>query len=292
MGIDKSLTPKEMDTLFALPLHCIAAEDVDAVAMSIEILQPFLKDTCVKLQMLDRDQLPRVWEIMERLDWFAAQLESQGPDSVEDARIIVPLCSSLTWCLSDFAILPEFALQVHISHSFIEQLLACIGSAGQVEVRGASPSVIMPTRGMLNAACQMLGNWLWKLIGLKSRFPTTTTPEELATFVEQRALHRAVFTAILLPAVPGKTSDLLYSAAGLLIHLTRSSPKGQEIIGSDADAVRALEIICRHPMAEVKLEGVRLLKALCIGNNANQKRFAAIAVEVAPVTRALEEATL
>jgi hypothetical protein len=145
---------------------------------------------------------------------------------------------------------------------------------------------------MLNAACQMLGNWLWKLIGLKSRFPTTTTPEELATLVEQRAIHRAVFTAILLPAVPGKTSDLLYSAAGFLIHLTRSSPKGQEIIGSDADAVRALEIICRHPMAEVKLEGARLLKALCIGNNANQKRFAAIAVEVAPVTRALEEATL
>jgi hypothetical protein len=281
MGIDKSLSEKGMETLFALPLHCIATKDVEGVAESVEVMLPFLRDTTVQLQTLRRKQIKHILEILEKLDQFAEQLNSEGPGSAEDGKLVVPLCSSITWCLSDIAALPEFVMWYRLQDESIEELLARIDGAGQVVEGGADPSVHIPSRVALNAACQMIGNWLWSLTeGWATRSPETTKPYELATLVEQRALHHAVFSAILWPAVPGKTSDLLFSAAGLLIHLTRSSTRGQEIIGSDDQAVPALEILCRHPMEQVKHEGIRLLKALCIGNEENKTRFHALGVEV------------
>jgi hypothetical protein len=288
-GIDKSLSVKQMDSLLILPLHCIFTKDVDAVAMSIETALPFLKDTTVQLQTLRRKGIQRVWKILELLDRFAAEIEGQGPDSAEDVKIIAPLCSSITWCLSDMAALPEFAMWYQLQDDFIEELLACIAGAEHVDEQAVDARVHKPSKAMLNAACQMIGNWLWKLNVLSKMSPDLTKPYEIQNLVEQRALHRAVFTAMLLPAVPGKTSDLLFSSAGFLIHLSRAFANGQEIIGSDVQAVPALEMLCRHPMEQIKHEGIRLLKALCIGNTENQKRFEALAVEITATSSAIEQ---
>jgi hypothetical protein len=278
--LDKPLSSKQLETILALPLHSIPTSDVDAAASSVEIALVYLQDKTVQPQAVLEKHVERVWNILAMLDSFASKLDSEGSESAEDMKIIVPLCSSITWCLSDMAALPEFATVYAIHDAFIEKLLSCISSAERPDDQAIDQSNYRPRRVMLNAACQMIGNVLW-----------TTKSTEHGFLVEQRALHRAIFAAILLPAVPGKTSDLLFSSAGLLIHLTRSSTDGKDIIGSDDRAEPALRVLCRHPMEQIKHEGIRLLKALCIGHAENQKRFGSLAAEVTAKPDAVEQTT-
>ena len=119
---------------------------------------------------------------------------------------------------------PTLSSCLRISSLSVEQT---IGSAKTPENQIALSS----SSRAVNAACQILGNFLWA-VPLESSSP----------YVLDAGLHVPLWHIM----STSDSADLMHSSAGLLIQLARPSEQVREVIGSSEGAYDALSKLC-HP---------------------------------------------
>ncbi|KAF2724979.1 hypothetical protein K431DRAFT_116444 [Polychaeton citri CBS 116435] len=175
-------------------------------------------------------------------------------NSEEDVKLLVPLSTSLTWVISDISALPDFTP----TSSDLAGLANVIQRLEDFHTSGKKPSY----ERIASAACQVYGNYLFS--------------QPLSTDCTIENLHRALFHGI----VQTENAELMYSAAGLIVHLSRPSVDAREAIASDANAKSAMEKLCRHGMPQLKQAGIKLLRALGKESKVNQTLFATLGQEV------------
>ena len=238
------------DDLLLLPSTYQTYVDAETFAMLVETCLIYLRDARFQVAVIADDNAHNVWGMLQQTE---LRISSFTGDE-EDEKILVALSVSLIWCLSDMAALPEFVTGYDLNDRWIKEVIHIVG------VRDFSWSSRLTT-----AACQILGNMLWKL----------RNPATFAHLVENDQLQEAILGIL----SSSSDNELLHSEAGLLIQLSRP-PHAREIIGRDVMTRTALERLCRHETPEVKQAGVKLLRALGKECRANQERFADLANEV------------
>ncbi|WPH02870.1 Hypothetical protein R9X50_00573800 [Acrodontium crateriforme] len=237
--------------------------DDDDFSMILEVIVTFLRDPVIQRQIVHSQSVNSIWQMLLLNETRIAAL----PTDDEDAKsLLISMSTNLTWCLSDIAANPEFGMSYMTRSdpvpmasnliSSVEETIATVGSesAGNTEVWQNSRTA--------NAACQILGNLLWGL-------PVKDT----TSYVFDKKLHEPLWRLI----ATDESADLMHSAAGLLIQLTRPSTECQDEVGSVYDAHAALEQLCEHEKPQVKQDGIRLLKSLGKDCAVNQERFASLA---------------
>lgn len=235
----------------------IIAHDLADYAIMLEIVSTFIRDPKEQVEIILSRRVQLVWNMLVFNEARIAELDK---DRQEDQKLLVPLSTSLMWCLSDMAANPAFSRHYDISDTWImREILATI-----------SPASIRESPRTLAAAYQIFGNLLWLSKDIAS-FERLVTQEHLGSCTLDFL---------------SKSNDVevLHAAAGVLLQLCRTSPDAQELIGRDEQALPALLRLCRHENPGIKQDGVRLLQALGRDCQANQMRFAALAEEVVAST--------
>ncbi|KAK3696175.1 hypothetical protein LTR37_018077 [Vermiconidia calcicola] len=228
-----SLPGHILDKLISLPHAYRSSLEPEDFALLLETCLIFFRDPSIQRDILVRNQLTPVWRILKENE---VKISSLGEDS-EDRKLLVPLSTSLIWCLSDIAASPgipaETLADVHTA--FIKVVVVVAIKAGAND-RGNERLAI--------AGCQVLGNLLW------SGKPVASD------VVEDAALQHSVLALL----NTSRDVELLHSAAGLLVQLSRSSVEVREDI--------------------LQQDGIKLLRALGKDSVVNQQRFAELAREV------------
>ena len=259
-----------LQALLDLPRDTVFASGVDNAATAIEVVLVYIRDDSVQRKMVEHKLLERMFVLLNRVNTEVGLLRKED-SSNEDAKLLAPLATSLVWCLSDMAARPEFSKRYALEDEEIQRQIQVIQNVpSNISEQELADNASTTNRVALDAACQVVGNFLWAI-----------PPETYAHLTMDRRLHSKVFTAIMLPDVENETASLLHSAAGLLLHLTRSSPAAKGLMGSDELALQSLQRLCRYPMKEIQNDGARLLRALGADCPANQSRFGSLAIEVA-----------
>ena len=248
--------------------------DVEKFGSVANVSLVFLQDATVQKQIIEGKKLNGIWNVLEIADAKASELKtSEKEEDLEDLKVLQPLSSSLVWCLSDVAALPEFS-KFYPLHGpdmkfFLDYIMAVMTAEGGVAMVGDELTKMNMTSTLVTAACQVVGNALWAL-----------PPESYENLVTEENLHGFVFAIVWNRDLFSVDTDLLHSAAGLLIQLTRPSVTARERIGKHPASMQVLERLGRHDMPQIKQDGLKLLKALGKECPANQEKFKDLAVEV------------
>ena len=221
-------------------------------AMLLGTCLTFLRDAQVQKQAVEQELVGKLWDaLITNEDKIDSLDYTRLEPSESEKKLLVPLSTSMIWCLSDIAALPEFAAPRTLEASQLGQVLLFIIIEGSAHTR------------VLIAACQMLGNVLWSL-------QMRAVADHL---VESKHLHRPVLKTL----VDSPNQELLHSAAGLLVQLVRPSSDAREIIGRDETTRDAVERLCKHETPQLRQDGIILLRALGKDCPANRERFADLA---------------
>ena len=247
---------KELTTLLKLPSLYDNILDDEEFAMLLETCLLFVRDAAVQRDVVENELVDWVWcmlTINERLI-----LRSEKVDLHE--KVLIPLSTSLIWCLSDMAASAGFNAAYGLRSQWLQDnVINTLKSVGRAN------DVLQPPR-LTTAACQILGNVLWSI----------KEPETFAYLVEAEELHKSLLTLLNQRQDP----ELLHSAAGLLTQLSRPSATVRDVVGSEASAREALENLCRHQTPQLKQDGIALVRALGRDCPANQERLANLAKEI------------
>ncbi|EME41640.1 hypothetical protein DOTSEDRAFT_55410 [Dothistroma septosporum NZE10] len=247
--------------------------DVEKFGSVANVTLSFLQDTRVQKQIIEGKKLNGIWNILEIADAKASTLKSDREDDKEDLKVLQPFNSSLVWCLSDVAANPEFSkfypLDGPDMKFFLDYIMAVMTAEGGVAMVGDDLIKMNMTSTLVTAACQVIGNALWAL-----------PPESYEYLVAEENFHGFVFAIVWNRDIFSVGKDLLHSAAGLLIQLTRPSVKARERIGKHPASMQVSERLCRHDVPQIRQDGLKLLKALGKECPANQDKFKDLAVEV------------
>ena len=242
----------QLTMLLLLPGYYQQALDPEDFAMLLETCLLYLRDAQVQRDVVEHKQVSRLWRMLKINE---EKIASVGEDD-DDAKLLVPLSTSLIWCLSDMAASPEFVRMYDLKNMWIQ---------GDVIYTIKSASALQSPR-LVTAVCQLVGNLLWSL----------SEPESFAYLIATDSLQASVIGMILI----SQDGELLHSACGVLIQLSRPSRQVREIICSDENLSVALERLCRHETPQLKQDGIKLLRALGKDSPAIQERFADLAKEI------------
>lgn len=103
---DRRIPRLILHELLRLPFLYAQALDVEDFAMVIETCLTYLRDPVVQSQVLEYRLVPYVWRMLSDNEQKILHLERENTKSemqMEEVKLLIPLTSSLTWCLSDIA---------------------------------------------------------------------------------------------------------------------------------------------------------------------------------------------
>lgn len=271
-SVAEALPETVMDGLLMLPYFHASSTDVEDFATLVEICLSFLRDPSIQKQVVGRKRVAYMWEILQE----AANRLGEASTGAEE--LLKPLPASIIWCLSDISADTAFSHQYGLGHPFIDGLLQVVKSGGKELL---SPETIYATsipedrsytaageKGSclyLSGACQVLGNFVRSL-----------PLEDAAQLTEAGALHVPLWNFILTQPL-SSDEEVMHSAAGLLIQLTRPSTHVRELMGQDENASVALTALCEHKTPQIQQMGLKLLRALGKECPLNQERFGGLA---------------
>lgn len=262
-ALSQPISEDSLHELLLLPSLYASTADLETVLSLTETVLVFARDPVVQAQIITTKQLGKLWRILEIQQTKAAALDAENEDAAEDLKLLLALSTSLIWCLSDAAALPEFSRIYSLDDAEFKSLVGYVQTRGAIVGHRGDPNGLQ-----LTAACQIVGNLLWAL-----------PVETYVPLITQDQLHRPLFEIIVHIGTAKEDAGVLHSAAGLLIQLSRPSIGVREVIGDDELALPALERLCRHDMSNIQQEGVKLLRSLGRECPVNQQRFAALARE-------------
>jgi len=258
-----------------LPRFPDASTSLEDVATVVEIVLVYLRDAEVQRQIAEYHLLADGWAILqiiedrliavsrdrpliglERGDSVDNDIDDDDDENEDDEKILTALSTSVTWCLSDIAAMTQFGERYTLNDETMATLISLIASReGSTRLK--------------TAAYQVVGNLLRHL-----------PIKDVAVLVKDSrcsgngpGIQSPVFEAI----ICDDDIEMLHSAAGFLIQLTRPSSNVRQIIGEDANASAALSKLCAHGTSQVKQDGIKLLRALGKDCPTNQGRFAQLA---------------
>ena len=223
-----------LSTLISLPGLYYRILDPEDFAMLLETCLLYLRDTQVQKDVVMLMRVNLVWHMLQQNEDKIANL---GPNDDEDSKLLVTPSVSLIWCLSDMAARSEFPEIYTMRSQFVEDVVYV--------VKTSSSDVQRPR--LITAACHIIGNLLWSL----------KDTADIVELVEAEELHSPILGIL----NSSHDAELLHSAAGLLIQLTRAV-QVRETIGNAYQTRPALERLCRNETPQLKQDGIKLLKAL------------------------------
>jgi hypothetical protein len=268
---DEGMPHDILPLLLSLPPHYGIEDGAEDLATVTESVLVYLRDPEIQSRIVAQRLVEQVWDILKAIEVSIqeASEEHDGDEEDEEKQLLVPLATSLTWCLSDIAAEDTFAQQYNLGKDLIRELLRCIQSSSSSEdseIAGTKPGKTYhpKTNRITTAACQIVGNLLWRRPVIDS-----------AALVEPERLHTSLYQIILTT----NDTELLHAAAGLLVQLTRPSPDIRDTMGKDPNAEAALSKLCLHGTLQLKQDGIKLLKALGKECPANMERFTKLAAQ-------------
>ena len=253
-----AIPPDTLEQLLVLP-SSLKGLTTDDHALILEACLTFLRDERVQRALIETQQVQLIEDLLLNNENLIEQQQITQGNS-QEVQALVAASVSLTWCLSDIAARPEFPKRYNISES--EFIQSCVFT---IQLQTSTNGMMRLSRQLM-AACQVVGNVLWSM----------TDQERLSYLALEEDLSKPLLNIINFAA----DADLLHSAAGLLVQLSRSSPQVREAIGSETLTEPALERLCRHENPQVKQDGIVLLRTLGRDCWRNQARFAELAKEV------------
>ncbi|KYG43517.1 hypothetical protein M433DRAFT_145776 [Acidomyces richmondensis BFW] len=288
-GKEQSFLPDDVLLQFLrLPRFLDTSASLEDVATAVETVLVYLRDAEVQRQIVTSHLLGDSWDIMQLIETRLIAVSRNQPsielergdgadddvdddENEDDTKILTALSTSITWCLSDIAATPQFGERYKLDDKTISLLIKRIASR-----KGS-------TR-LMTAAYQIVGNLLRHL-----------PIRDVAMLVKDSrisedgpGIQSSVFEAV----IDNDDIEMLHSAAGFIIQLTRPSTNVRLVIGEDANALAALTKLCAHGTPQVKQDGITLLRALGRDCPANQERFAELARRAVMSTGSTTEAAM
>ena len=261
-----------LDGLLSLPTidaDKIPAQSLDSFACLVEAALTYLRDDVVQAQVIDNKHFAKVWLIFSSVE---SRLQDKLPDEqLEECRqLLLPLSTSITWIMSDIAARGSFVEHYNVEHAFVQRLVLLLIDTDLAGLISDEAKQVGAER-MANAACQIVGNVVWAT--------RSFSPPPLPHAVNGQADSQSVLTqrmrdlriALIQILESAHSAELLHSAVGLLIQLTRAGSATRENIGSEAP--EAIERLCKHEQPELRQDAVKLLRALGKGCPENQKKY-------------------
>ncbi|KAF2771472.1 hypothetical protein EJ03DRAFT_29976 [Teratosphaeria nubilosa] len=254
--------------LVCMPAHFTDVSDVQDFETSLEILLGYLTDPETQAQVIEQRLVAEVWKRFQQIERMIRMLPPQIPREddddaeIEDQKLLTALSTSMTWSLSDIAASSRFAEVYPLQDPLINDLLTVLGASNIIAngINGNAPG--LRSERTINAACQVVGNYFLHL-----------PSEILASTIMQLKLYENIYK--LMMAV--NDAELLHSATGLLVQMTRPSVEVRSTMGANQSALPAIEKVCGHETSQLKQDGLRLLRALGRDCPQNQGRFASLA---------------
>ena len=175
-------------------------DDYQDWAMQMETVVTFIRDDTVKAQLIRHQMVNDVWKILCKNESFCTDRErSTADDEVKSddiLQLLVPLSTSLIWCLSDTAAHTSFATVYTLDTPFVTTLLEDLSATREDNLRDLRPQITSHSKERLTAAsCQIIGNLLW----------SQPDPATFSFLVETDRLHSVLIMIIM----SGKNADLL-----------------------------------------------------------------------------------
>lgn len=254
-----------LSDLLKLPaLYNNGTSDTEDFAMLLETCLTYVRSAREQQALLELDSFGLVWNLLLENEDMISRIDGLGNQNrlvavggiTDESKLLIPLSTSLVWCLSDMAASPAFGERHALTNDWIQQNLDEV-IAGAINF---SPRHV-------SAACQVLGNLVWA----KSEAIFQADVSYAEVFLQGNVLQVVLIS---------DDSDVLYSAAGLLIQLTRLGSGVCEAVAYNNLAQVALEKLCRHRTPQVKQAGIKLLRALGKENRDIQERYSDLAREV------------
>ncbi len=245
---------KVLLTLLSLPAVYHQELEHEDSALLIETCLLFLREPKVKKDVVTQKLVPYVWQMLALNEDRIAGLQ----DNSKDRKLLAPLSTALIWVLSELAASEEFPSAYNLDDDWLQDITRFTF----VQVDMESSSVQSPR--LIDAAYQILGNYLWA---------RKVEPSDSHLNADVEALDQALMMII-------RTSEdieLVHSAAGLLVQLTRLSSNVREHIVSTEEGQGIAERLCTHSMPQLKMDGISLLKALGKDSPQNQERLTDLA---------------
>lgn len=229
--------------------HEGGAEDV---ATAVELVLIYLRDESEHEKFTEQGLIGKVWRVLMDVEDYI--LNPSLNDHTEAQRLMPPLSTSLTWCLSDIAAHPKFAEYYGKDSEFIHSDI--FDAIKRSDYR------------LVGAACQVLGNMLWSL--------KDTDPSAYSIDVMDADLHKG-----LLDSVTGDAeATALHSVVGLLMQLCRHSEEYKARLCGDPRLSSVLSILCESDSKEVRQGGMKLLQLLGKDDPAIREEYAGLAKRV------------
>ena len=246
--------------LVELP-HILRERDtgVEDFATAVEVALTSVRDAKEQERIIKKKMLEKVWIVLEDVEGYVTTAEQDGEE--EDVKLLVPMSTSLTWCLSDMATSKDFT----DPHAFQPTLF---GGRVFSAIKQCAPSAASASKGDLrlaSTACQVLGNMLWS-----AKEAMQSNHDISAVYTE---LHDALLT--LLGTV--KDVEVLHSGTGMLIQMCRHADEYRANLAGDARLEPALEGMCESESKEVRQGGMKLLQLLGKEDEGVRERFAGLA---------------
>ncbi|KAM0721234.1 hypothetical protein Q7P37_003522 [Cladosporium fusiforme] len=254
--------------LLDLPAFLAEHLDIDDFATLLEVVLVFLREPKFQAQVAEERLAGTVWNILELNE---SKLQDVGDDA-EDQKLLIALSTSLTWILSDVAASASFIEKEGDSSLLADNFLPLLSP----DAEGRSATADSSTIRLMNAACQVVGN-----------FVHNKGPDTAASLVQTRRVHERVLATM----VATDNADFLHSAAGLLIQLSRPSPEIREEIANDGKAIVAVERLGKHTMSELNQDALKLMRALGKDTPTVQDRFKQLAGEIMATVAETQKAT-
>lgn len=257
--------------LVELPSLLAGDLDIDDFATLLEVVLVFLRSPKNQAYVAEGKLTEAVWDIMN----LNEDKLREADIAADDQKLLVALSTSLTWVLSDIADSDAFKKSEDAEGTFMGRVLPLTTPDANVSSCFSSDLDNGAIR-LLSAAYQVIGNFLHNV-----------DPQFAVSLVRDRRIHERVFAIM----VTTDNADLLHSAAGLLIQLSRPSPEIRETISLDSKATPAIESLGRHSIQQLNQDALMLMRALGKDTPAVQERFKPLAGEVmATVAKAQQAA--
>lgn len=256
----KDETSRERVLDFALVLRATPYEGkAEDLATAGEIALTYLREEGEQGKFVEQRLIKKVWRLLEEVQTCI----TDAKDDSEALELLLPLSTSLTWCLSDIAAKPEFAeaygKRSDLIHADVfDAIKDCVQRDGS---NGPRPV-------LLNAACQVLGNLLWSV---KDKDTTVYDVD-----VMDSDLHQGLMRV----AVSAKDAETLHSVAGLLIQMIRYSAEYEVRLRKDDQLAPVMKTLCENDSKEVRQGGLKLLQLLGKSDPTIREQYADLAKQV------------
>ncbi|EMC92582.1 hypothetical protein BAUCODRAFT_254436 [Baudoinia panamericana UAMH 10762] len=279
--------------LLSLPHYHITHVSVDDFATIVEVCLTLLRVATVQTHIVANKLVDNVWRLFVDIERQLDGLAANDAMIAEQRELLQPLSSSVLWCSSDIAANPEFSVNYKRDDPFVEALIVLVAavreadglvstavSAHDTQVlplfseafieQGAPTSQVLSLGGWreLAAACQILGNWIWKV-----------SVSEIEPLVLTRNVHMGLWSALRFRLIstdsPGSSmnDEIIHSIAGFLLQLCRGGAKVCEMMVEHVDANDALAALCHSQTPQLKQDGVRLMQALGKGSMSAREKL-------------------